>query len=369
MNKTTPRRSRTLPPYPASASPGGPRRRIMTRTAALRRLPVLAAWTLGLMSAAFGALATASLAAPHAEAPPSYGVLLKTLGNPYWAALADGARSGAKTAQVAVWIDAAPSDQAEAVQLEACNAMLRRRPAALLAAAIDVSNLLPCLRDAHRQHIPVVDLDDNLDADLDRRQGVRVAFHIGADAAAAGARAAEFVAQKLGGAGASGRVLVIEGLAGNISSRRRADGFAARLQQLSPHLAIVARANADWDRDKAAGLTRDVIARVPDLRAVFACNDTMVLGALEAVRNSSGEARHAVVIGVDGTRDAVQAVRDGRLDATVAQLPYLLGQEAVLHTAEWLAGHPVVRQIEVPTLLVTREVLTSQSSPLLRDLR
>jgi len=310
-----------------------------------------------------------ALAARPADGPPSYAVLLKSLANPYWSSLAAGVRGGARTAQVAVTISGVPSDQAASAQLDQCRAALATRPAALLAASIDSTNLLPCLAEAHRAHVPVIDLDDNLAPALDRRQGVRVAFRIGADNEAAGARAAGFVVGRLGGDQATGNVLVIEGLAGNLSSQQRADGFAARLHQLAPHLVIVARASADWDREKAAAITRDVIARAPDLRAIFACNDGMVMGALGVARQARSPARQAVIVGVDGTGEALQAIRDGQLDGTVAQLPFLLGQEAVLHTAELLAGHAVARQIDVPTLLVTREILESGSNPLLRDLR
>ncbi len=86
-----------------------------------------------------------------------------------------------------------------------------------------------------------------------------------------------------------------------------------------------------------------------EIDAVFAQNDEMALGAIEAI-NSSG--RDILVVGFDGNDDAIKAVQDGRLGATIAQQPELIGKEAVVAASKILKGEKVDNKISVPLKLV-----------------
>lgn len=297
----------------------------------------------------------------------TYGVLMKTLANPFWGAMEQGVRDGAAEAGIEVIVQAVESDQAAEPQLNACNAMLETPMDAFITAAINSTILLPCLKRANEMGIPVVDLDGNLDHEIAAQAGVEIAFSIGSDNVAAGAQAADWLVSQLG-AEATGPVLVIEGLAGNITGERRAQGFADRLAELAPGLEIVARLPGDWDRGKAANITNDVLTAHPDLVAIFAANDGMALGAVETVF-AAGKQDQVTVIGVDGNSDAVRSIRDGRLDASVAQLPYLVGKQAVENAGRVLAGEEVEDFIYVPTLVLTKEVLEAGTEPLLEYVR
>lgn len=297
----------------------------------------------------------------HAE---TYGVLMKTLSNPFWGAMELGVREGAQTAGVDYYLQAVESDQAAEPQLNVCNAMLERQPDAMITAAINSTILLPCLKRANEAGIPVVDLDGNLDHAIAADAGVEIAFSIGSDNVAAGAQGAEWLVGQLG-ADASGPVLVIEGLSGNITGQKRASGFADRLAALAPGLEVVASLPGDWDRGKAANITNDILTSNPDLVAVFAANDGMALGAVETVY-AAGLQEQVTVIGVDGNSDAVKSIKAGRLNASVAQLPYLVGKQAVEMVKALKEGTPPEGDwIYVPTLVLTKEVLESGTEPML----
>ena len=143
--------------------------------------------TLGASTAAL-ALGLAASAAFAAD-KPVYGVLMKTLSNPFWGAMEKGVDEGAKSAGVDIFLDAVESDQAAEPQLNACNTMLQKKTAAMITAAINSTILLPCLKQANEMKIPVVDLDNNLDPVITKKAGVDVAFHIGSDNEAAGGKA------------------------------------------------------------------------------------------------------------------------------------------------------------------------------------
>ncbi|MCT7377803.1 substrate-binding domain-containing protein [Chelativorans salis] len=292
-----------------------------------------------------------------------YGVLMKTLSNPFWGAMGQGVEDGAKEAGVDYFVQAVESDQAAEPQLNVCNTMLERQPVAMITAAINSTNLLPCLKAAQEQGIKVVDLDGNLDQAILDKEGIEITFRIGSDNVAAGAQGAEYLVSQLG-ADATGAVLVIEGLSGNITGQKRAEGFAEKLAELAPGLEIVASLPGDWDRGKAASITNDIMTRNPDLVAIFAANDGMALGAVEAAY-AAGKGDQIVIIGVDGNSDAVKSIKDGRLNASVAQLPYLVGKQAVENVKKALAGEEVPSDIAVPTLVLTQEVLDDGSEPLL----
>jgi ABC-type sugar transport system substrate-binding protein len=305
------------------------------------------------------ATAVVALLALPAQAE-TYGVLMKTLANPFWGAMELGVREGAEAAGVEYYLQAVESDQAAEPQLNVCNTMLERQPDAMITAAINSTILLPCLKRATEMGIPVVDLDGNLDHQIAADAGVEIAFSIGSDNVAAGAQGAEWLVGQLG-AEATGPVLVIEGLSGNVTGQKRASGFAEKLAELAPGLTVVASLPGDWDRGKAANITNDILTANPDLVAIFAANDGMALGAVETVY-AAGKGDQVIVIGVDGNSDAVKSIKEGRLNASVAQLPYLVGKQAVENVK---AGMATGDWIYVPTMVLTKEILDAGTDPML----
>jgi D-allose transport system substrate-binding protein len=311
------------------------------------------------------AIVASGLAMPaHAADKPVYGVLLKTLSNPFWGAMEKGIHDGATEAGVEYFMQAVESDQAVEPQLNTCNTMLERKPVVMITAAINSTNLLPCLKRANEMGTPVVDLDGNLDHAIAEKAGVKIAFTIGSDNVKAGGQAADWLAAKLGKE-AKGPVLVIEGLAGNITGQKRAQGFKDELAKAAPDLKVVASLPGDWDGQKAANITNDTLTRNPDLVAIFCANDTMALGAVEAAY-AAGKGQQITIIGVDGNVDAVKSIKAGRLNASVAQLPYLVGKQAVEKAKAVLAGEKIDEYTYVPTLVLTKQVIDENKDPLLQ---
>ena len=175
---------------------------------------------------ALGLAASAAFAADK----PVYGVLMKTLSNPFWGAMQKGVDVGAKNAGVDIFLDAVESDQAAEPQLNACNTMLQKKPVAMITAAINSTILLPCLKQANEMKMPVVDLDNNLDPAITKKAGVDIAFHIGSDNEAAGVKGADYLVSVLG-KDAKGPVLVIEGLSGNITGEKPRAWLRRRTQE------------------------------------------------------------------------------------------------------------------------------------------
>lgn len=306
-------------------------------------------------------LAVSSFAQSHVTA------VLKTLANPFWVAMQLGLLEEAINQGITVEILAVPTEADLEAQLNLAETALLRRPAVLLVSPITSRNLHPALRLAAALKIPIVDLDGNLPLDyaaktVEGEPDIPIASQIASNNFLAGQMAADFIIEQLGGVG---KVLLIEGIAGNITGMQRVEGCAARIREKAPNMQIVGRYAGDWDRLKAAMIVSDVLVAHPDLRAIYCANDTMALGAVEAVY-AAGKGGQIVVVGTDGIKDARDAIIEGRLAATVAQLPYLMGKMAIETAVKLLKGEPVPFRQDVPLLLLTKRVLEEGKDPLLK---
>lgn len=160
-----------------------------------------------------------------------------------------------------------------------------------------------------------------------------------------------YIAERLGG---KGKVLMMHGFMGQAAQLKRAQGAREVLEQ-NPGIELLAEQTAEWDRAKAMSLMENWIQSLGgEFQAVFAQNDEMAMGALLALEQA-GLADEVVVVGVDAIADAVQAVKDGRLDATVFQDAAGQGGTAVETAVKLARGEPLERQVFIPFQLVTRD--------------
>lgn len=163
--------------------------------------------------------------------------------------------------------------------------------------------------------------------------------------------AMEYIAERLGG---SGGVVMMQGYMGQAAQLRREAG-AREVLAKHPKLQLLAEQTAEWDRAKAMALMENWLqSHGEKIQAVFAQNDEMAMGALLAIERASLKDK-IVVVGVDAIADAMQAVRDGRLDATVFQNAAAQGRAAIDTAVAILRKEPFETEQFIPFQLVTRE--------------
>jgi len=114
---------------------------------------------------------------------------------------------------------------------------------------------------------------------------------------------------------------------------------------------VLASQPADFDRTKGLNVMENLLAAHPTVQAVFAQNDEMALGAIRAVQAAGKE---VMIVGFDGTDDGKAAVAKGKLAATVAQQPALIGAIGVETADKVLKGQPVEKSIPVPLQVVSK---------------
>lgn len=160
-----------------------------------------------------------------------------------------------------------------------------------------------------------------------------------------------YIAEQLGG---KGNVLMMHGHPGQTAEVKRTEGAMDILAQ-NPDMTLLDEQTADWDRAEAMTLMENWIQAYGDqINAVFCQNDEMALGALNALVQA-GKKDNVLVVGVDAIDDALQSVKDGKMDATVYQ-DYKGQAEGAIEAAYKLAkGESVEKEILIPFILVTTE--------------
>ena len=161
----------------------------------------------------------------------------------------------------------------------------------------------------------------------------------------------QFIAERLGG---QGNVVMMHGFMGQAAQLKRDQGAREVLEQ-NPGLNLIAEQTAEWDRAKGMTLMENWIqSRGVEIDAVFAQNDEMGMGAVIALEQA-GLKEKVLVASVDAIADALQALKDGRLDATVFQDAPGQGSTAVETALKLVRGEPCPKQVFIPFQLVTRE--------------
>lgn len=282
------------------------------------------------------ALALSFTLSSTALAQDTIALTVSTLDNPFFVSLKDGAQK--KADELGYKLVVLDSQNDPAKELSNVEDLTVRGAKVLLINPTDSAAVGNAVAIANRNKIPVITLDRGA-AKGD------VVSHIASDNVAGGKMAGDFIAQKLGN---GAKVIQLEGLAGTSAARERGEGFK---QAVDEHkFAVLASQPADFDRTKGLNVTENLLASKGDVQAIFAQNDEMALGALRAIGAAN---KKVLVVGFDGTYDGVKAVKSGKLAATVAQQPELIGSLGVETADKILKGEKVEAKIPVALKVVT----------------
>lgn len=271
-----------------------------------------------------------------AHAQDTIALAVSTLDNPFFVSLKDGAQKKADELGYKLVILDSQNDPAK--ELSNVEDLTVRGAKVLLINPTDSEAVGNAVAIANRNKIPVITLDRGA------AKG-EVVSHIASDNVAGGKMAGDFIAQKLGD---GAKVIQLEGIAGTSAARERGEGFK---QAIDAHkFNVLASQPADFDRTKGLNVTENLLASKGDVQAIFAQNDEMALGALRAIRAAN---KNVLVVGFDGTDDGVKAVKSGKMAATVAQQPELIGELGVTTADKVLKGEKVESKIPVDLKVIT----------------
>ena len=265
---------------------------------------------------------------------------ISNLKNPFFATLLQGAQDAADLFGIKLVIMDAENKDAQ--QLTDIANLIKQKVDVIIVNPTNTESITPAIEMANRENIPIITVDRKSSAG-------NILCHIESDNTEGGRMAARVMADYLKGAG---NIIEIEGIPGTSAAHERGMGFNEELKKYSD-LRVVSREVANFERKEAREIMRQLLQNDIQFDAVFAHNDNMILGAME-VYEESGNQIPRIFIGFDAIRESVQAVKQGRLTATIAQQPKTMGRLSIEIIAGFLRGEKLPAVIPVELSLVTK---------------
>lgn len=283
--------------------------------------------------------AEGSKEAPAADESIKIGLSVSTLNNPFFVTLKEGAEAEAQKQGIEITTVDAQNDPAK--QTSDIEDLIQQGVDALVINPTDSAAIVAAIESANSAGIPVITVDRSA-------EGGEVVSHIASDNVAGGKMAGEFILEQLGN---KGKLVELEGIPGSSAARERGEGFHSAVDGVEG-VEVAAKQAADFDRAKGLTVMENILQSNKDIQAVFAHNDEMALGALEALAAAGVE--NVLVVGFDATDDAVKAVEEGRMAATVAQKPALIGEKGIATAVSVVKGETVDEFIPVELELIKK---------------
>ena len=266
----------------------------------------------------------------------SIGLSISTLNNPFFVSLAEGAEAAAEKEGVKLAVADAGDDSAK--QQNDIEDLISRNVSVLIVNPVDSDAVAPAVQNAISQGIKVISVDRVVNGD-------DVHCQIASDNVAGAKMATEYLIEQIG---KGAKVAELEGVPGASATIDRGEGFH---EAADKDLDVVASQSANFDRAEGMTVMENVLQSDSSIKGVFAHNDEMALGALQAIAATQKDIK---VVGFDATEDAVNEVKAGRMTATVAQKPELMGETAVLTAIKLIAGEEVEKSLPVEVELITK---------------
>ena len=288
----------------------------------------------------------------QAAAGPTIALVMKTLNNPFFIDMQLGAEAAAKALQVNLVVQAAEREVDVEKQMQIIENLIQRKVQAICITPSGSREIVPAIVKANRAGIPVLILDTRVDEAALAEAGGQVATFIGSDNFEGGRIAGEYIVNRLGGLG---KVAILEGIPGHETGDARLGGFRQAIEN-SPGIEIIASQTANWERDQGYNVFQNILQSHPEVQALFACNDMMALGAIEAIA-AAGKTGEIIVVGFDAVADGREAIGRGTMDGSIVQHPFEMGKLAVEQAYQLINGQSSPAYIPVNIELITKENL------------
>lgn len=269
------------------------------------------------------------------------GLAVNTLNNPFFVDLKDGAEKQAEEEGIELIVIDSQGDPGK--QMSDVENLLQQNIDLLILNPVDSDAAGQASLISNDQNVPVITVD------REASDG-EIVTHVGYNALKSGEIAATYLDEELD---SKGKIVEVQGVLGTNVGRDRSKGFNEYVDGVDG-LEIIASQSANFDRGEALSVMEDILQANSEIDAVYAANDEMVMGVLSAIE-SANRLDDITVIGTDAIDPALEAIREGRLDATIAEPPFFLGSEAVEAAVKTLSGEEVEENIILENTLVTEE--------------
>lgn len=275
--------------------------------------------------------------------PKKMAIVLSTMNNPWFVVLAEAAQARAKELGYETTLFDSQNDRAK--ESSHFDNIIASKFDAVLLNCTDSDGSIAAVRRSKEAGIPVFCMDREINATDAAASQVLSDNYSGCE------KLGQYFVKRVGEKGSYGEIL---GLVGDNNTTNRSKGFHSVVNEY-PDLKMVAQQSGDFDRAKGMQVMTGMIQAHPEITAVFCGNDAMAMGGLQALA-SAGKADSVLVFGFDGSDEAVKAVADGKLAATVMQYPKVMARTAAENADKYIKGERGLPQkIPVAVDVVTKE--------------
>jgi len=273
------------------------------------------------------------------------GATLKDLSDQFVKNIGDAMIEAAKAYEGELEFDLQDAQGDVSKQIEQVEAFIAKKYDAIIMVAQDAEGSGAAVEKAAAAGIPLIECNT-----LTKNDNYTV--YVGSDDVNAGKMQAEFLKDLLP---ENAQVVYLMGPMGQSPQIYRKEGIQKYLFDVRKDIKVLDEQTAEWKRDRAMALTEDWLTKYGSkINAVISQNDDMAMGALSAVE-AKGFLGKVIVVGVDAIPDALQAVKDGKLAATVFQNSKAQASGAIDAAMKILKGEKVDKVIDIPFELVTKE--------------
>ena len=295
-------------------------------------------------------LCTAGLSSYAFADGETLAVFTKNQTNPYFQTVRVGADAAAKAmnAKTLHYIPTKPDSIPE--QLSQIEDVVVKKPSAIVFIPVDYKAMVPGVEKINDAKIPVVNVTD-------RSAGGKFVAFVGADDYSLGLETARFMLRSLGG---KGNIVIIEGVKGSLTSIDRVRGFNDALKE-NTGAKLLASQPGNYQRLQALQVMENLMQSNTKIDGVLAANDAMAIGAIEALEGAN---RKAAVIGVNGTKEAIDAIKSGKLLASGDYNGFVQGCLGTTIAIRSLRNEPVITEIVLKPTVISKENYQPYDVPL-----
>jgi len=290
--------------------------------------------------------------APTQAGKPRIALVMKSLANEFFKTMENGARGHQKahSDKYELRVVGIKNEEDVAQQINFVEAMIAQKVQAIVIAPADSKALVPVCKKAMDAGIVVVNIDNKLDAEVLAANSLKIPF-VGPDNRKGARIAGEHLAGKLQ---RGDKVAIIEGVPSAFNGIQRRLGFEDAMKAAG--MTIASQQSGNWETAKAHQVVSGILTEHSDLKAVLCANDSMALGAVEAIR-AAGRSDKVLVVGFDNIAAVQQLLKDGKVLCTIDQHGDQLAVFGIEYALEVLGGKSTPADKETPVDLITAETL------------
>lgn len=285
---------------------------------------------------------------------PKIALVMKSLANEFFSTMAQGAEKHqrANAERYDLIVNGIKDERDLARQVALVEEMVAAGVDAIVIAPADSKALVPVLRRAKDAGVVVVNIDNRLDPEVLAAEKVAVPF-VGPDNRAGAKKVGEYLASKLK---AGDQVALLEGIRTSFNGQQRKLGFEDAVQAAG--LQIDSSQSAEWETGLANTISSSMLQEKPDIKAIMACNDSMALGALAAIK-AAGLSGKVEVVGFDNISAVQTAIQEGNILATADQHGDQLAVYGIEYALTLIGDSSVeIKDRETPVDLITADTLS-----------